>query len=153
MNEAGLAGKLQHNGRRSRHLTAVLALLVGILIGAGSTEVVHAIRRRHQGPSFESRVRCRDLAEAYSKRESNELTTIFLHRSDFSRARESCVAAISSVDGPFWNYEVVDVLTGEALFSDQCSEKGTKSDRMWCGNGRNVELRQEADRAFDKVVK
>ncbi len=153
MTDRELKGMPERNGRRSKRVTAILAFSIGIAVGAGSTEVTHVIRERHQGAPFERRLRCRNLAEAYAKKKSNELTTIFLHRSDFSRSRNSCVAAISSASGSLWNYEVVDILTGETLFSDQCFEKGTESDPAWCGNGRDIKLQRETDRAFEKIVK
>lgn len=141
------------DGRRSKHVTAIVALLVGIVIGAGSTELANIIRDRRLATLFEARLRCRSLAEAYKKSKSNEFTTSFVHLSGFSRSRDSCVATMSSASGSLWTYKVVDTLTGQTLFSDQCSEKGTESDPTWCGNGRDVKLRQEMDRAFENIVK
>jgi hypothetical protein len=51
-----------------------------------------------------------------------------------------------------WDYEVVDVISGDNLYSSNCLSNKT-SDALWCGNGRNVQLLGERDKAFDEIVK
>jgi hypothetical protein len=136
-----------------RRATKVASLLVlGIVIGAGGSETLHVIRDRYRTEFLEQRLRCKGLADAYVAKNSDEMTSIFLDRSDFSTRRNSCVAAVTRVSLQTTHYEVVDILTSETLFFGKCSDR-EDSKSFWCGNGRNDKLMDERDKEFVEVVK
>jgi hypothetical protein len=131
-------------------ITAVF--VVGILIGAGIIESFHVVRGRLRREFFEQRIRCKNLAEIYAKTNSDDHTSLFVDRTDFSTARNSCVASISKATSGFWTYQVVDVITGEPLFTGFCDGKDSQSS-SFCGGGRDINLMHKRDSEFDEVVK
>jgi len=78
-----------------------------------------------------------------------------LEKVEFSPARRSCVAAFTRITsgkrGDIWSYETIDILTGEALFSDDCLENDERS-TIFCGNGRDVQLRARRDKALKEAL-
>lgn len=137
----------------SRMLNKAAIFVVGILIGASSTAGIYAIRSTETRQFFEQRLRCKELAETYAKKNSDEYTDVILDRNDFSKSRNSCIASVDSVGGDrFWKFEVVDVVTGELLSTDFCDDKDSQSS-TFCGNGRDVKLRSQRDRVLDDTVK
>ena len=111
-----------------------------MVIGAGGSEGFHVLWGSHRQNSFEQKLRCKQLAESYVRSNSNDMSTVYLERSGFSIHRNSCVAATSKVFmSDSWDYEVVDVISGDTLHSGNCFSNKT-SDSLWCGNGRNMQL-------------
>jgi len=135
-------------------LKMAIVFVVGILVGAATIERFHAVRDHHRQQFFEQRLRCKSLAEVYAKTNSDDHTSVFVDRTDFSRARNSCVASISisKATSRFWTYQVVDVITGELLFTDSCDEKDSQSP-SFCGGGRDINLMHKRDSEFDEIVK
>ena len=135
-----------------RTIKIVSLLVIGAVVGVGGTETFHIIRDRHRRDFFEQRIRCKQLAEDYVKKNSDDYTTVFLDRTDFSVRRNSCVAATSTARRGLWNYDVIDVATGDNLYGDYCQDDHPTS-KTWCGNGRNISLGDKRDKAFDEAVK
>lgn len=139
--------------RMNRTIRTVLLLIFGMVIGAGGSEGFHILRDSHLQNAFQQKLRCKQLAESYVKSNSDGTTTVYLERSGFSTHRNSCVAATSRIFmSDSWDYEVVDVITGDTLYSGNCFRNKT-SDSLWCGNGRDVQLLEERNKAFDEVVR
>ena len=102
--------------------------------------------------TFQQKLRCKELAESYAKSHSDETSTVFLDRSGFSAQRNSCVASTSRAFlADSWDYEVVDVVTGDTLYHENCS--GNQTSSTWCGNGSNIRMMQKRDKVFDEFVK
>lgn len=137
----------------NRTIRAALLIIIGMLIGAGGSEGFHILLGSRRQNAFQQKLRCKELAESYVRSNSNDMSTVYLERSGFSTHRNSCVAAISKVFiSDSWDYEVVDVISGDTLYSGNCFRNRT-SDSLWCGNGRDVQLSGERDKAFNEVVK
>jgi hypothetical protein len=140
------------------------ALVAAIALGAGAAldEGLHAVRNR-KTPSadlgsnelFQRRLRCKTEADEYARKASEDNSSLMLEKVEFSPARRSCVAEftriISGKRGDIWSYETIDILTGETLFSDDCMENDTRS-TIFCGNGRNMQLRKSRDRALNEAL-
>jgi hypothetical protein len=47
---------------------------------------------------------------------------------------------------------VVDVLTGEVLFTDLCNDRDSHTP-LYCGDGEDIKLLQARDKVFDEIVK
>jgi hypothetical protein len=125
-------------------------------IGAGLVEGVQIIRDHdhNRREIFDQRLKCKKLAEDYVKANSDNYTSVFLDRADFSTSRNSCIASTNEHSGgaQFTTYKLVDVVTGELLPTDFCDNHDSQS-TSFCGNGRDMKLRRERDEAFAKVVK
>src|SRR5437868_15496676 len=134
-----------------------LVALLGLCAGVALDEAWHAFRDRADAEVFQHRLRCRTLADAYTKNNSDEYTTLDLERIDFSPNRHSCVAAISRAmsdrRGNVWSYgyETVDIITGETLFSGSCIENNAQAS-TFCGNGRNMKLREKRDKELETAL-
>lgn len=136
-----------------RHISGIVLLLIlGAIIGGGGVESFHRVRDRQRHEIFEQRLRCKQLADAYAKSNSDDSTTVFIERIDFSSRRNSCLAAVSTAHRNLWNYDVVDVITGETVHSGMCFED-QKYGLQWCGNGRDMKLTDERDKAFDAALR
>jgi len=129
-----------------------LAGAAGILIGAASVQGFHAMRDDRRAELFKQRLRCKSLAESYAKKNTSDFETVFIDRNDFSTSRNSCVASDSSYTDSTARFDVVDVVTGEVLFSDSCVRKDATSS-SFCGNGRDIKLLEQRDKEFDEAVK
>jgi hypothetical protein len=134
-------------------LRAAALLVSGLIIGAGSVEAFHSIHDRQKHELFEQKLRCKTLGETYAKKASDEYTSVFLDRVDFSKTRNSCVASVLNTSaGRFMTYQVVDVVTGDLLSTGSCDDKDSQS-RSFCGKGKDISLIQERDAAFDRLVR
>jgi hypothetical protein len=122
----------------------IMALIAGILLGGAATEGFNAYRqsqdsyrRSHDGQSFQQRVHCKAVADAYVKentdlRDNSETgTSVMLDKVDYSPARNTCVAELETVDffkgGATEHESVKDLLSGETLFSVSASQIGSGS--------------------------
>lgn len=112
-------------------------------------------RDRSRAEIFQQRIRCRSLADAFTRRETNESTTAFLDRVDFSVSRNSCIVSISAANSrtvygtPMptrWDYTVTDLLSLEVLWSDFCTENRD------CEGGKNIGLMQQRAAVFERAV-
>lgn len=131
-----------------------LVAVASLSIGAALDEVRHRIRDQHSAEIFEQRVRCRSLADEYAKKNSDNNNTFFVDHVDFSPSRHSCIAATLNARGEpgdtFWTYQTVDIITGERLFTGECSDNDKSS--IFCGNGRNVQLGEKRDKAMETTL-
>ena len=129
-----------------------VVFVIGILCGGLAVEAGHIFRDGHRHEVFEERLRCKALAEAYVKGQSEEPYTM-LERVDFSPSRNSCIAAIHKVTFPHSDqtFNVVDVISGEVLSHSWCAGDDETS-KSYCGNGKNISLRNEYKRGFEKTV-
>jgi hypothetical protein len=129
-----------------------LVALAGLCLGIASDEVRHVVRDRSRAEVFQQRLRCRSLVDAYAKENSDEYSSLIVDRVDFSRARNSCIAAISTAmsgkRGTIWGYETIDLVTGEKLFSGSCAESGANVNPP-CDSGRNIELMRKRDKTME----
>ena len=100
---------------------------VGALAGAAAVQTIHMIHDRRSQELFGERMRCKVLADGYTKDRSG-LTTVVVSRIEFSRGRSSCivstaeqlVAPLEKTSSNF-TFKIVDLLTGEELFSRMCT--------------------------------
>jgi len=105
----------------------IMALIAGIVLGATATEAFNVYRRSHDSQSFQQRVHCKAVADAYVKEntdlDDNGVTgrSVTLDKVDYSPARNSCVAELETTTyfkGGALNFDSVqDLLSGETLFS------------------------------------
>jgi hypothetical protein len=136
----------------------VLVALISLCLGAALDEAMRTVRNRQSRARdrdgdevFQQRVRCKSLADDFVKKSSDDSTTLFLERVEFSSARHSCIGAFMRVlagkRGTVYSYEAIDILTGEALYSGTCVGNDANS-RIFCGNGRDMELTGERNKTF-----
>jgi hypothetical protein len=133
-----------------------LTALIGLGIGVGSDEVLHAFRERKSAEFFQQRIRCRHLADNYANKESSDFNSFLIDKVDFSPVRNSCIASASRVraipnNGPEWTYQTVDIVTGEVFFIRSCYGTDEKSP-LFCGNGYNMKLMDERDKALEAAL-
>jgi len=120
----------------------MMVLIGGIVLGAATTEGFNvyrqsqdSYRRSHDDQSFQQRVHCKAVADAYVKkgtdlRDNSETgTSVTLDKVDYSPARNSCVAQVETVEffrgGSTERESVEDLLSGETLFSVSASQIGS----------------------------
>jgi hypothetical protein len=132
-----------------------LVALVSLCLGVVLDEVAHSARNRNNAETFEQRLRCRSLADAYEKKESNTDATVIIEKVDFSRMKRSCIATVTRASGiaqsPVWFFQTLDLVTGDELYSEWCSEK-SPDPRFSCGNGRNIELMRKRDEVLEGAL-
>jgi hypothetical protein len=134
-----------------------LVALLGFCAGAASDEAWHAVQNRNNAEVFGQRVRCSTLADAYAKKNSADDISLYVEHVDFSSTRRSCVAAITRAlsnkqgDIAIYYYDTVDIVTAESLFSGSCIENNAEAS-TFCGNGRNMKLIQERDKALETAL-
>lgn len=124
----------------------IMALVAGIVLGVAATESLDVYRQSHDGRIFQERLRCKVAADAYVKKNStdSELVSLSLGKVDYSPARNSCVADVEITvwaRTPSVTEKIVDVLSGESLFSASCNKDCGVLQDVW------------GDRAFDYVMK
>jgi hypothetical protein len=132
-----------------------MAVLIGIVVGAGITEGFHRVADRRSRERFEMNLRCKQLADEFVSKNSTDYTQVMLNEVHFSVTRNICVASFDEAShlpfsGTMWRYRVVDATSGEALFSDMCSDD--KQSHIYCGNGRNMEIRRKRDDALKAAL-
>ena len=110
----------------------MMVLIGGIVLGAATTEGFNvyrqsqdSYRRSHDDQSFQQRVHCKAVADAYVKkgtdlRDNSETgTSVTLDKVDYSPARNSCVAELEtayySLQTALEFLSVRDLLSGETL--------------------------------------
>lgn len=146
--------------------------LVCLCVGVGLDEARHSLLKRRPDPKekaknteelFQYRLRCKGAADDYVNANSDENSTLFLERVDFSPSRHSCIAAFTRwTTGrrklrrcncliEIHNYEAVDLLSGETLSSGTCFENDPDSS-LFCGNGRDLQLGEERSKALESAL-
>jgi len=112
----------------------IMALIAGIVLGAAATEGFNvyrqsqdSYRQSRDSQIFQQRARCKAVADAYVK-ENTDLRddsvmgrSVTLEKVDYSPARNSCAAEVETNTyfrgGGTENESVEDLLSGETLFS------------------------------------
>jgi len=148
----------------------VIVALVGICVGAAIDEALHAARNRKSQAKdrdsnelFQHRLRCKAVADDYARANSDDSSTLFLERVDFSPSRHSCIASFTrwttgkrklqrcNCFVEIHDYEAVDLLSGETLSSGECVENDPDS-TLFCGNGRDMRLDAERSKALESAL-
>lgn len=129
-----------------------IALGAGVLIGGASVETFHRARDRQRREVFAQRLRCKSLAEDFAKNHTSSYLTMFVQRSDYSLARNTCIASDSMLTETQNTFDVVDVITGEVLSTSHCERKEPTSS-SFCGNGKDIALTARQTKAFEEALK
>ena len=148
----------------------VLVAVVGVGLGAAIDETLHSVRNQKLAAGtldstelFQHRLRCKNIADDYIRANSDESSTLFLERVDFSLSRQSCIAAFTRLTTgkrkvqrcncfvEVHDYETVDLLSGETLYGGECLENDPESS-LFCGNGRDMRLSEERGKALDSAL-
>lgn len=148
----------------------MLVAVIGICGGVAVDEGLHAVRNRKSQPKdrdsselFQHRLRCKTVADDYAKQNSDDSSALLLERVDFSPSRRSCIASFTrwttgkqklqrcNCFVEIHDYEAVDLLSGETLYSGQCVENDPDA-RTFCGNGRDMKLGQERSDALESAL-
>ena len=134
------------------HKITIMALIAGIVLGATATEGFIVYRQSHDSQIFQERARCKAIADAYVKENTdlndNSVTgrSVTLEKVDYSPGRNSCVAELNTTifapGAAYERYSVRDLLSGETLFSVMCN-KGCMEDLL------KLDL---IDPAFDYII-
>ena len=128
----------------------VLAALLGILGGGAAVDYIYRHNDQRMKQAFVQKERCRSLADRYIRENSKDETSLLLKEVDFSRASNSCIAAINRFEnypaGLDENWEVVDLLSDKVTLVGWCSEQSN------CGNGRNVHFEQRLEVEFKSAI-
>jgi hypothetical protein len=116
--------------------------VVGALVGAAAVQTFHTIHDRRNEDRFKEGLRCKALADKYVKDNASDSKGVVVNRVEFSRGRNSCILSVVEhfstapleqaflehglpkfTSPPLDNYtvKVVDLLTGEELFSRMCN--------------------------------
>jgi hypothetical protein len=147
-----------------------LVALLSLCIGAGLNEALHAVRNRRSkskspegGELFQHRLRCKTVADDYIRANSDDSSALFLERVDYSPSRHSCIAALirwttgkrkvqtCNCFVEIHDYQTVDLLSGESLYSGECLENDPQS-TLFCGGGRDMRLNEERGKALDSSL-
>jgi hypothetical protein len=125
------------------------AVLLGGLVGLGLGVVLTTWAQRSSDESvrrhFEARLGCKDFAVTYVQEHDPSLR---LDGSDFSPARNACVASVSKAwnDRGYWEYRIINLTRGEDIFSKSCDQsKGN------CGNAALVQ--ESGDRCYEHALR
>lgn len=132
-----------------------MGVVIGVLVGAGFVESFHHVTDRRGRERFEMTMKCKRLADTLAKEKSNEYRQFEVNEVRFSAARNQCIASIDEASrvppaATLWRFTVVDVLSGELLFSDMCDED--KRAPISCGAEGTGKLRAKRDQAFRDAV-
>jgi hypothetical protein len=109
--------------------------------------------------NFDQLQECRQIAETYEKKGSVDrrplTVAVAVDRVEFSPARNSCLAALTrGIRGPrsavLW-YEVVNLLSGEVLFSSSCVQTDPESSNF-CGNSQDMAIIEKRDKALQQAL-
>ena len=114
------------------HKITIMALIAGIIFGAAATEGFNVYRKSHDSRIFHERARCKAIADAYVKENTdlndNSVTgrSVTLEKVDYSPARNSCVAELNTTifapAAAYESYSVRDLLSGENIISNTCTK-------------------------------
>ena len=131
--------------------TAALAFFVGLAVGAGGVQSYHQFREKRTAEVFSRRLRCSGLANQYARKESNDTQWVGVQMVGYSAVSNSCVAYVHVWDRISSGYtvrewRVIDVLSGEVLYTAQCQEERD------CGNGSDMAFSRRSEVAFHQAI-
>jgi len=140
----------------------VLAVLIGICVGAALDETLHTVRNRNSqarerdgNELFQRRLRCKSEADDYARKSSESNSALVVERVEYSPIRRSCIASFTRITSgkraELWSYETIDILTSETLYSEDCVENDP-NDKRFCGNGRDMVLRKGREDTLDATL-
>jgi hypothetical protein len=123
----------------------VISMAIGFAVGS--------LLRGGDGERFERQLQCKNIADDYVKRNSDEVKQASLSRVEFSKAQNSCIASfITSREFDGENtFSVENLSNGETLYYGYCfmnSPSGTTDSCM----DRAIQLRERRDALFDRVL-
>lgn len=140
----------------------LLVALLSVCVGAALDEALLAIRNqkvegrnRNSSQLFQQRLRCKTEADDYARKSSENNSALMLEMVEFSPNRHSCVGEYTRITSgkrlEIWSYETIDILTGEVLYRQDCIMNDPTSN-TFCGNGRDLQLRESRDKALHGAV-
>lgn len=140
--------------RRGRVTPAVI-FFIGLAVGGGAVEGYHVAHEKTTAEVFARRLRCDALANQYAKRESSDTDVIHVELVGYSTLSNSCVAYLTTVSRSFppdttEGWRVIDVLSGEVFYMDQCLEEQGRA--PYCGEGNNMKFERRSQAAFQQVM-
>src|SRR5271170_6632264 len=114
--------------------TAVLAICifaVGLIVGGGVVEIWHQFGERQEGHLFDKRVKCRDIAKAYERENTDgSFNRVLVDNVDYSPGEDTCLAAVDQFHGSLEDFQVVDLLSGVTNSLGWCDQEND------CGGGK-----------------
>ena len=126
----------------------VCCLLIGVIVGSiSSWKYTNRLELQLQ-----QRQTCSRLADNYAKTSTDDQTLVSIDQVDYSKARNSCIAALS-VYTSYPNgdtdegWRVTDLLTREDLLNISCNMRSGD-----CGNGRNVQAYSDQQKTFKQAI-
>ncbi len=106
-----------------RSLWFAIMFFSGAVCGVISVRVLN--RSHDEQALFSRKLRCQAIARDFIQKRSDQVFSAFLDRVDYSAARRSCIAeetdTISEPGSTLWAFNLMDVVTGEQLFSAACT--------------------------------
>jgi hypothetical protein len=131
--------------------TAALAFLIGLAVGAGGVQSCQRFHEKATAGVFSRRLHCKELANQYARKESNDKQSVSVETVGYAAAPNSCVAYFQiwewiSPQYTVQKWLVMDVFSGEQLYTDQCREERD------CGGGKDLTLDRRGEAAFRQAV-
>ena len=132
-------------------ITAALAFFVGLAVGAAGVQTYQRFHEKATAEVFSRRLHCNELASQYARKESNDAQSVSVEVVGYAAVSNSCVAYSQLWEQISQRYTVrewlvMDLLSGERLYTDQCREERD------CGGGKDLTLGRKSDAAFQQAV-
>jgi hypothetical protein len=133
-------------------ISTAVVFLVGAVAGALAVGIYNHLSARNAQETFEQHLRCRQLADEYVRKESDDTDTVFLRAVDYSRDSASCIASFETWEHISNTYtvlrwQVVNLLTADEIYGASCHEQTD------CGDGNNIRIATSAQSAFDDAIR
>jgi hypothetical protein len=132
-------------------ITAASTFFVGLTVGAGGVQTYQRFHERATAEAFSRRLHCNQLANQYAKKESNDTQSASVEIVGYTTVSNSCVAYLKVWEQASSRYSVqewrvVDLLSGERLYTNWCREERD------CGNGKDLTFDRRSEAAFHQAV-
>jgi hypothetical protein len=132
-------------------ITAAWMFFVGLAVGAGGVLSHQRFYEKKTAEVFSRRLRCYELANQYARKESNATQSVSVEMVGYRAVSNSCVAYFHvweqiSSRSSVQEWQVMDLLSGERLYTDQCRE-----DRD-CGGGNDMKFDRRSEVALHQAV-
>jgi hypothetical protein len=126
--------------------------LIGVILGAGVVKWYDSASQAKSRYMFGQRVRCRELADQYAKRESSDMQSVSVEMVGYSVASNSCVAYFHTwnhiaADYEVQEWQVMDVLSGEMHNYEACTVQTGE-----CGHGNDTKFGEKSKAAFQQAI-
>ena len=125
---------------------------VGLAVGAGGFGGYQQFHEKRTAEVFSRRLRCNELANQYARKESNDAQSVSVEIVGYSGVSNSCVAYFQvweqlSKEYTDREWRVMNLLSGEVLYTDHCREERD------CGDGNDMKFGRRSEVAFQQTVK